>query len=56
MKLREVWGVCDTIVGETGNLVVKPANWFKRTFYKVLNLFWQIVYCFKKKGQADEDE
>ena len=56
MKLREVWGVCDNVVGETGNLVVKRANWFKRTFYKVINLFWQIVYCFKKKGEANKDE
>lgn len=52
MKLREIWGVCDNVVGETGNLVVKRANWFKRTFYKVINLFWQIVYCFKKKENS----
>ncbi len=49
MKLREVWGVSDSVVGETGNLVVKPANKFVKTFYKIINLWWQVVYFFKKR-------
>lgn len=49
MKLREVWGVSDDIVGETGALVVSPANKFVKAFYKVFNLFWGIVYFFKRK-------
>lgn len=49
MKLREVWGVSDDIVGETGALVVSPVNQFIKAFYKVFNLFWDIVYFFKRK-------
>ena len=49
MKLREVWGVSDSVVGEASNLVVKPANKFVKTFYKVINLWWQVVYFFKKR-------
>lgn len=49
MKLREVWGVSDGIVGETSGLVVKPANKFVKTFYKIINLYWQVVYFFKKR-------
>ena len=49
MKLREVWGVSDSVVGETGGLVVKPANKFVKAFYKIINLYWQVVYFFKKR-------
>lgn len=49
MKLRETWGVSDSVVGETGGLVVKPANKFIKAFYKIINLYWQVVYFFKKR-------
>lgn len=48
MKLRDAWGVSDNVIGETGDLVVKPANKFIKMFYKVINLFWQVIYAFKK--------